>query len=82
MTLSTQTLQTAGGFPFELVHSEGVEERAQEAAEITARGLPILSQVLGFSPRLQLVVLSRADWPKHAALRSMGRRTASTATPS
>ncbi|HEX6032513.1 MAG TPA: hypothetical protein VFY90_13855 [Tepidiformaceae bacterium] len=72
MTLSTQTLQTAGGFPFELVHSKGVEERAQQAADIVAGGLPVLSQVLGFSPRLQLVVLSRADWPQHAARQVYG----------
>jgi hypothetical protein len=65
LTASLHTLQTAEGFAFKLEHSDGLELRTREIGDIVASGLSVLSNVLGFSPSLRLLVLSRADWPRH-----------------
>ncbi len=67
MTASTHTLQTVGGLTFKLEHSEGLEARAREIGDIVASGLTTLSNVLGFSPSVRVLVLSRADWARHTS---------------
>jgi hypothetical protein len=62
-----QTLQRLEGHPFRLEHSDGLEGRAREIAEVVGAGYGVLSHALGFSPTLRLLVLSRADWPSYAA---------------
>lgn len=64
LTTQTHTLQTVGGFSFRLEHSPGLEGRASEIGEILAAGLTVLSNTLGFSPSLRVLILSRQDWPR------------------
>ena len=65
MTASTHTLQAVGGLTFKLEYSEGLEARAREIGDLVTAGLSTLSNVLGFSPSLRVLVLSRADWTHH-----------------
>ncbi len=67
LTASMHTLQAVGGLTFKLEHSDGLEARAREIGDIATAGLTTLSNVLGFSPSLRVLVLSREDWPRYTS---------------
>lgn len=60
-------LQDMEGYPFPVLFSDGARTRARRVAERCARAHRHLESVLGFGPKLRLLVLSPEDWAEHAA---------------
>ncbi len=60
-------LQNMEGYPFPVLFSDDVQTRAKKVAERCERARRYLKDVLGFNPKLRLLVLSPEDWAEHAA---------------
>jgi hypothetical protein len=59
-------------FPFTVAASRGQVKRASRIAQRTERAYWYLRKLLRYTPRFRLLVLDRADWPKHAEVETYG----------
>jgi hypothetical protein len=55
-------LQPVAGFPFAVLASDGLTDRARTIAERCERAHRFLGDLFGFHPPFALLVLSPADW--------------------
>ena len=66
-TRYSPALQDLEGYPFPVLFSAGARPRAEQIAARLERAHRYLKEVLGFDPKLRLLVLAPEDWAEHAA---------------